>query len=106
MPTIVRIRGGGCVGKSSGSTRPRLWKGFVSTSVILNHCIRTRFLFFLNSNDRVGVAEFYLQIFVGMLVSRIGSESGGWASVPLWCILLPARVVGFTVCVCVPGTVR
>ena len=35
-------------------------------------------------------------IFVGMLVSRIGVGSGGWASVPLWYILLPARVVGFT----------
>ena len=38
----------------------------------------------------MGVAEFYLQIFVGMLVSRIGVGSGSWASVPLWCILLPA----------------
>ena len=35
-------------------------------------------------------------IFVGMLVFRIGGGSGGWASVPLWCILLLARVVGFT----------
>ena len=31
-----------------------------------------------------------------MLVSRIGGGSGGWASVPLWCILLLAGVVGFT----------
>ena len=48
------------------------------------------------SNVRVGVAEYYLRIFAGMLVSRIGGGSGGWASIPLWCILLPARVVGFT----------
>ena len=39
-----------------------------------NHCIRTRLLVFLSSNVRVGVAEFYLQIFVGMLVSWIGDS--------------------------------
>jgi hypothetical protein len=84
-PLLLVFGGWGvCVGKSSGSTRLRLWKGLVSTSVILNHCIKTRFLVFLISNVRVGVAEFYLQIFVGMLVSRIGGGSGGWASVPLW----------------------
>ena len=67
------------------------------TSVISNRCIRTRLLVFLKiSNVRVGVAEYYLQIFVGMLVSRIGGGSGGWASGPLWCILLLAGVVGFT----------
>ena len=97
MPTVARIRGGGvCVGKSSGSTHLQLWKGLVSTSIILNHCIRMQYLVFLNSNVCVVVAEFYLQIFVGTLVSRIGGGSGGWASVPLWCILLLAGVVGFT----------
>jgi len=66
------------------------------TSVISNRCIRTRLLFFKFSNARVGIAEYYLQIIVGMLVSRIGGGSGGWASVPLWCILILAGVVGFT----------
>ena len=88
--------GGVCIGESSGSTHLRLWKGLVSISVILNHCIRTRLLVVLNSNVRVGVAEFYLQIFVRMLVSQISGGSGSWASVPLWCILLPVGVVGFT----------
>ena len=67
------------------------------TSVISNRCIRTRLLVFLKiSNVRVGVEQYYLQIFVGMLVSRISGGSGGWASVPLWCIILLAEVVGFT----------
>ena len=33
------------VGKSSGCTRLRLWCALVSNSVILNHCIKTRFWF-------------------------------------------------------------
>ena len=66
------------------------------TSVISNRCIRTRLLVFKFSNVRVGVVEYYLQIFVGMLVSRIGGGPGGWASVPLWRILLLAWVVVFT----------
>ena len=56
-------------------------EGVRVTSVISNLCIRTRLLVFKFSNVRVGVVEYYLQIFVGMLVSRIGGGSGGWASV-------------------------
>ena len=39
------LGGGGVsrVGKSSGCTRLRLWCALVSTSVILNLCIKTRF---------------------------------------------------------------
>ena len=32
-------------------------------TVILNRCIRTRLLVFLNSNVRVGVAEFYFYFY-------------------------------------------
>ena len=97
MPTVVRIRGWGFAlvnlplvlvyGYGRGSCH----------SVISNHCIRRRLLVFKFSNVRVGVAEYYLQNFVGMLVSRIGGGSGGWASVPLWCILLLAGVVGYVI---------
>jgi len=55
VPTVVRIRGVGvCIGKSSGSTHLRLWKGLVSTSVILNHCIRTRFFGFFKQQCPCG----------------------------------------------------
>jgi hypothetical protein len=50
------------VGKSSGCTRLRLWYALVSTSVILNHCIKTRFLVCISRDVRVGVTELYLQI--------------------------------------------
>jgi hypothetical protein len=45
------LGGGGVsrVGKSSGCTRLRLWYALVSTSVILNHCIKTRFLVCISS---------------------------------------------------------
>jgi hypothetical protein len=57
LPTIVRIWGVGVsrVGKSSDCTRLRLLYALVSTSVILNHCIKTRFLVCMSSNVRVGV---------------------------------------------------
>jgi hypothetical protein len=53
------LGGGGVsrVGKSSGCTCLRLWCALVSTSVILNHCIKTRFLVCISSNVRVGVTE-------------------------------------------------
>ena len=43
------------VGKSSGCTRLLLWYALVSTSVILNQCIKTRFLVCTSSSVRVGV---------------------------------------------------
>ena len=45
-----------------------------------------------------GLRSVTYRYFVGMLVSRIGGGSGGWACVPLWCILLLAGVVGLFVC--------
>ena len=64
LSTIVLFGGWGVsrVGKSSSCTRLRLWCVLVSTSVILNHCIKTRFLVCISSNVRVGVTELYLQI--------------------------------------------
>jgi len=65
VPTVVRIWGVGGVsrvGKSSGSTRLGLWCALVSTSVILNHCIKTRFLVCISCNVRVGGMELYFQI--------------------------------------------
>ena len=58
------LAGGGVsrVGKSSGCTRLQLWYALVSISVILNHCINTRFLICISSSVRVGVTELYLQI--------------------------------------------
>jgi hypothetical protein len=50
------------VGKSSGCTRLRLWCALVSTSVILNHFIKTRFLVCISCNVRVGGMELYFQI--------------------------------------------
>ena len=52
------LGGGGVsrVGKSSGCNRLRLWYTLVSTSVILNHCIKTRFLVCISSN------VFYVQL--------------------------------------------
>jgi hypothetical protein len=65
------------------------------TSVILNHCIKTQFLVCIRSNVRVGVTELYLQIL--WVCWSVGSAAvQGWVSVPLWCILLPAGVVGIT----------
>ena len=50
------------IGKSSGCTCLRLWCALMSTSVILNHCIKTHFLVCISSNVHVGVTGLYLQI--------------------------------------------
>ena len=66
------------------------------------HCISYSGVGFALVNIQVALVFGYgndscqLRYFVGMLVSLIGGGSGGWVSVPLWCILLPAGVVGFT----------
>ena len=70
------------------------------TSVIWTTVLERGFWFFNISNVRVGVAECYLQIFVGMLVSRIGGGPGPPSLCGLssflsgWCVLHDWAVYG------------
>ena len=96
MPTVVRKRGWGFF-------RWQIFRLFLSTamegarvtSVISNHCIRTRLLVFkiflaiTVCVMRSTTYRFYVDV---CLPDRRWSR----ASVPLWCILLLAGVVGFT----------
>ena len=77
------------------------------TSVISNHCIRTRLLVFKNffSNNRVCDAEYYLQILCGCLSpgSAVGQDLRPFVVYPPSCRGGGFYTTGFKFCFCKPN---